>query len=133
MTTELIDDEDLPLDPVDFLGPPELIVPSIPNGAQADVPPEGGVSSLLINTPPDPQGDHTRWMDRVKLTFAVWVVIVSFLVVVGLTITQFVTQKTLDSVPLDSAVDWAKSIATIALGFALGRSIEESKSEKSAD
>jgi predicted anti-sigma-YlaC factor YlaD len=72
-------------------------------------------------------------VDRVKLTFAVWVVIVSFLVVVGLTITQFVTQKTLDSVPLDSAVDWAKSIATIALGFALGRSIEESKSEKSAD
>lgn len=129
MTTELVDDEENATDNVDAEASPGAAVPSIPNGAETDVPPPDDASNMLVNTPPDPQGDHTRWMDKLKLTFAVWVVIGSFVVVVGLSVTQFVTQKVLESASLDSAIDWAKSIATIALGFALAKSFEESKSD----
>jgi hypothetical protein len=129
MTNELVDDDEISADGGDGVASAGAVVPSIPDSARTDVPPQEDASNLLVNTPPDPQGDHTRWMDKLKLTFAVWVVIGSFAVVVGLSITQFVTQKDLESASLDSAIDWAKSIATIALGFALAKSFEESRSD----
>jgi hypothetical protein len=128
MTTGLVDDEEIPEETVE-LGQPQVVVPSIPDSARTDKPPEGA-SNDLVNTPPDPQGDHTRWMDKLKLTFAVRVVVGSFVVVVGLSVTQFLTQNDLpESTSLDDAIEWSKSIATIAIGFALGRTISEGKNE----
>jgi len=129
MTTDLLEEEEIP-DEVGGATPVGAVVPSIPNSAQTDVPPPGDSSSFLVDTPPDPHGDHNRWVDKFKLTFAVWVVLASFIVVVGLSLTQFILQKQLESAALDSAIDWAKSVATIALGFALGRSFEEGRNNQ---
>jgi hypothetical protein len=131
MTTELANDDEIAVEPTAHTETVRIAVPHIPDSAKTDEPPEGADGNhLLMNTPPDPQAEHTRWMDRIKLTFAVWVVTVSFVAVVTLSLFQFFWQKELaEAGSLESAIDWSKSIATIALGFALGRTINENKSE----
>lgn len=103
-------------------------IPVIPADAREDPEPGDGVETLPAGD--DPDKAHWRWMESIRLTFAVWVVIVSVVVVVGLTITQFVTQDLLtDSSSLSSTISWLQGLAGTAAGFALGRAAGEAKSK----
>lgn len=109
-------------------------VPDIPEGATQDLPPgsaEGDSSwrnshhaTEKVDRVHDPDGDHRRGMDKEKLKFARYLIFICVGAVIVLSLIQFFFQHLFSEISsLSPAIDMAKLLATTALGFVFGRTL----------
>lgn len=105
-------------------GPP----PTVPDDADQDVPPEGEVETQKVD---DPDSEHRRTMDRTKLHFGMWLIGSCLSLVVVLSGVQFLLQEKLDDASaLTNALDVLKLVATTALGFVFGRTVDAAEKKE---
>lgn len=95
----------------------------VPDTANEDVPPEGEDALVPVKYP---DGEHRRDMDRIKIKFATRLIGACVGAVVLLSGLQYGLQVFLpETDALNPAIDLTKLLATTALGFVFGRTLDQ--------
>lgn len=103
--------------------------PVIPEDATEDKPTDGSDALTAVD---DPQGEWDREVGKTKLRFAIGFVIGCTGAAVALTLVQFFFQHWFPlSAGLANGIDLMKLLATTALGFVFGRTLDRNDSVRS--